>query len=48
MLLLINLVLYHFTKERVFYWFAIIWIIVYLSALAFIIGMYIPIIRSLL
>lgn len=48
LLLLIDLLLYCLTKWRIFYWIAVIMIVCYLSALAFVIGMYIPIIRSLL
>lgn len=48
MLLLIDLLLYYITKARVFYWIAVVMIIGYLSSLAFIIGMYLPIINSLL
>ena len=38
MLLLIDLLLYYFTKCRIFYWIAAIMIICYLSAIAFSIG----------
>lgn len=48
MLLLIDLLLYFITKCRLFYWIAVVMIIGYLSALAFVIGMYIPLIRSIL
>ena len=41
MLLLIDLLCYYFTKWRVFYWIAVVWIISYLAILAFLIGMYI-------
>lgn len=48
MLLLIDLLLYYITDWKIFYWLAYIMIISYLSALAFVIGMYLPIIRNLL
>ena len=48
LLLLIDLLLYYITKWRIFCWIASAIIIVYLSALVFVIGMYIPIIGSLL
>ena len=41
MLLLIDLLCYYFTKWRIFYWIAVVWIIAYLAILAFVIGMYI-------
>ena len=47
MLLLINLLLYYFTEDRLFYWLAVVMFIVDLAILAFAIGMYIPIINSL-
>ena len=40
-LLLIDLLCYYFTKWRIFYWIAVVWIISYLAILAFVIGMYI-------
>ena len=40
LLLLIDLLCYYFTKWRVFYWIAVVWIIGYLAILAFLIGMY--------
>ena len=40
-LLLIDLLCYYFTKWRIFYWIAVVWIIGYLATLAFAIGMYI-------
>ena len=48
MLLLISLLLYYITKWSIFCYIASAIVIVYLSALAFVIGMYIPIIGSLL
>ena len=48
LLLLIDLLLYYITKWKIFSWIASVIIIVYLSALVFVIGMYIPIIGSLL
>ena len=48
MLLLISLLLYYITKWRIFCYIASAIAIVYISALAFEIGMYIPIIGSLL
>lgn len=39
MLLLIDLLLYYITKWKIFYWIAVIMIIVWLSAGAFTIGM---------
>ena len=41
MLLLFDLLLYYFTKCRIFYWIAVVMIISYLAILAFVIGMYI-------
>ena len=41
LLLLIDILCYYFTKWSVFYWIAVVWIICYLAALAFVIGMYI-------
>ena len=41
LILLIDLLCYYFTKWRIFYWIAVVWIIVDLAALAFVIGMYI-------
>lgn len=48
LLLLIDLLLYYITKWRIFYWIAVVMIIGCLSAVVFLIGMYIPIIGSLL
>ena len=48
LILLIDLLLYYITDWKIFYWLAYIMIISYLSALAFVIGMYLPIIRNLL
>ena len=48
MLLLIDLLFYYFTKWRIFYWIAVVLIIGYLAALAFVIGMYIPLISSII
>ena len=48
MLLLIDLLCYYFTKWRIFYWIAVFIIIGYLAALAFVIGMYIPLISNIL
>ena len=41
MFLLIDLLCYYFTKWRIFYWIAVVTIIVDLAILAFVIGMYI-------
>ena len=41
MILLIDLLLYYFTKCRIFYWIAVVMVIGYLATLAFVIGMYI-------
>ena len=48
MLLLIDLLLYYFTKCRIFYWIAVVMIISYLAILAFVIGMYIPLFSSII
>ena len=48
MLLLIDLLLYYFTKWRIFYWIAVVMVISYLAVLAFVIGMYIPLISSII
>ena len=48
MLLLIDLLLYYFTKCRIFYWIAVVMIIGYLATLAFVIGMYIPLFSSIM
>ena len=48
MLLLIDLLLYYFTKWRIFYWIAVVLIIGYLATLAFVIGMYIPLISNII
>ena len=48
LLLLIDLLCYYFTKWRIFYWIAVVMIIGYLAILAFAIGMYIPLISSIL
>ena len=48
MLLLINLLLYYFTKCRIFYCIAVVMVIGYLAILAFVIGMYIPLISSII
>ncbi|WP_455937703.1 hypothetical protein [Gemella morbillorum] len=48
LVLLVDLGLYYFTKARLFYWIAVAMIVGYLSALAFVLGMYIPLIRNLL
>ena len=48
MLLLIDLLCYYFTKWRIFYWIAVGLIIGYLAAIAFVIGMYIPLISSII
>ena len=47
MILLIDLLLYYFTKWRIFYWIAVVMVIGYLATLAFVIGMYIPIFDSI-
>ena len=48
MLLLIDLLLYYFTKCRIFYWISVVMVIGYLAILAFVIGMYIPLISSII
>ena len=48
MLLLINLLLYYFTEDRLFYWLAFVMFIADLAILAFAIGMYIPLISSII
>ena len=48
MLLLIDLLLYYFTKCRIFYWIAVVIIIGDLAILAFVIGMYIPLISTII
>ena len=48
MLLLIDLLCYYFTKWRIFYWIAVAMIIFDLAVLAFVIGMYIPLISSII
>ena len=48
MLLIIDLLLYYITKWGIFYWIAVVIIIVDLAALAFVIGMYIPLISSII
>ena len=48
LLLLIDLLCYYFTKWRIFYWIAVVLIIGYLAILAFVIGMYIPLISSII
>ena len=48
MLLLIDLLFYYFTKCRIFYWIAVVMVIGYLATLAFVIGMYIPLISSII
>ena len=47
-LLLIDLLCYYFTKWRIFYWIAVVIIIGDLAALAFAIGMSIPLISSII
>ena len=42
MLFLINLLLYYFTEDRLFYWLALYMVVVDLAITAFVIGMYIP------
>ena len=46
--LLIDFLCYYFTKWRIFYWIAVVMIISYLAILAFVIGMYIPLISSII
>ena len=48
MLLLIDLICYYFTKWRIFYCIEVVMIIGYLAILAFVIGMYIPLISSII
>ena len=48
LLLLIDLLCYYFTKWRIFYWIAVVMVIVYLAILAFVIGMYIPLISNII
>ena len=48
MILLIDLLLYYFTKCRIFYWIAVVMVIGYLATVAFVIGMYIPLISNIL
>ena len=45
---LIDLLCYYFTKWRIFYWIAVVMIIGDLAILAFVIGMYIPLISSII
>ena len=47
-ILLISLLLYFITKCRLFYWTSIILIIVYLAILAFTIGVFMPLLGSIL
>ena len=44
----IFLLFYYFTKCRIFYWIAVVMIIGYLAILAFVIGMYIPLISRII
>ena len=48
MLLLINLLLYYFTEDRLFYWLAVVMFIVDLAILAFAIGINLPLISSII
>ena len=48
LLLLIDLSFYYLTKGRIFYWIAVVMIICDLAILAFVIGMYIPLISSMI
>ena len=48
MLLLINLLLYYFTEDRLFYWLAVVMFIADLAIIAFAIGMYLPLISSII
>ena len=48
MILLIDLLLYYFTKCRIFYWIAVVMVIGYLAILSFVIGMFIPLISSII
>ena len=47
-LLLIDLLCYYFTKWRIFYWIAVVTIIVDLAILAFVIGMYIGVYQDVM